>query len=233
MSETVNHRKLKALSIDWLRAKGCDAFAFEVKLPLSNYRVDVAGYRSCRKMVDLPGETFAVGCKQSRTDFLRDSGLEEETGAACDELKVRVRELRDLLAVHLPQCRCHQSLFYEYDTYDFCDWRHDAWYRLTRRLQTLENRLSHGMKFAKIARYGCANYCYIAVDDNVVSLESEIPMGWGLLRKAGDGMEVAKEALRLDSRLSVRLKLLERIAKSRSEQRSTPRLQSNSSKRNE
>lgn len=225
MAETANHLELKALSTDWLKSKGCDAFAREVKLPLSNYRVDVAGYRSQRRMMDVPGVTYAIECKQSRADFLRDSGLEEETCADRDALKERVLKLRDLLAMHLPQCRLNQSLFVEYDTYDFCDWRHDVWYRLTRRLQVLENRLGHGVKFAKIARYSCANYCYIAVDEDVVFKESEIPMGWGLLRRKGSVLEEVKQALRLHSRESTRLKLLERIAKSRSEQRSIPCLQ--------
>ncbi len=221
----MSHLELKALSKDWLKSKGCDVFALEVRLPLSNYRVDVAGYRSRRKMIDIPGETYAIECKQSRADFLRDAGLETETCASRDALKRRVLKLRDLLAMHLPQCRLNQSLFVEYDTYDFCDWRHDVWYRLTRRLQALENRLDHGVKFAKIARYGCANYCYLAVDEDVVFRESEVPMGWGLLRKKGDELELAKQALRLDSRRSTRLKLLERIAKSRSEQRLNPRQQ--------
>ena len=216
MAETKAHRELKALSVDWLRRRGCDAIAPEVKLPLSNYRVDVAGYRSLRRMLDSPGETFAVECKQSRADFLRDAGLEEASKSERCDLRERLRTLRALLVVHLPQCRRHQSLFPEYDTFDFCDWRHESWYRLTRRLQVLENRLEHGVKFSKIARYGCANYCYIAVNDGVVALDSEIPMGWGLLRRKGGVLEVTKEALRLDSINAVRLKLLERIARSKS-----------------
>lgn len=218
MAETKAHCRLKELSLDWLDSRGCDAFALEVKLPLSNYRVDVAGYRSGRRMVNFPGETFAIECKQSRADFLRDAGLEDETSIDRDELKERVKALRNLLGMHLPQCRMNQSLFIEYDSFDFCDWRHDTWYRLTRRLQAIESRLDHGMKFAKIARYGSANYCYIAVEDGVVSMDSEVPMGWGLLQREGDILEVVKEALRLDSKHSARLKLLERIAKSRSEQ---------------
>ena len=54
------------------------------------------------------------------------------------------------------------------------------------------------------------------VNDGVVALDSEIPMGWGLLRRKGGVLEVIKEALRLDSINAVRLKLLERIARSKS-----------------
>ncbi len=216
MAETTAHRELKALSVDWLRGRGCDAIALEVKLPLSKYRVDVAGYCSRRRMLDFPGDTFAIECKQSRADFLRDAGLEEESKWERCELRERLRVLRALLAMHLPQCRRHQSLFSEYDTFDFCDWRHDVWYRLTRRLQALENRLEHGVKFSKIARYGCANYCYIAASDGVVDTDSEIPVGWGLLRKEDGVLKVMKEAHRLDAKNAVRLKLLERIAISKS-----------------
>ena len=76
--------------------------------------------------------------------------------------------------------------------------------------------MEHGVKFSKIVRYGCANYCYIAASDGVVALDSEIPMGWGLLRRKDGVLEVIKEALRRDSINAVRLKLLERIARSKS-----------------
>ncbi len=212
MAETVTHRELKALSADWLKRRGCDVIALEVKLPLSNFRADVASYRSRKRMSNSPGETFVVECKQSRADFMRDAGMEEEAKSESSDLRKRMKTLRTLLSLHLPQCRKYQSLFCEYDTYDFCDWRHEGWYRITRRLQVLENRLEQGVKFAKIARYGCANYCYIAISDSTVASESEVPMGWGLLRREGRALEVVKEALKLDSICSARLKLLERIA---------------------
>jgi len=216
MAESATHRELKRASVDWLKQMGCDAHALEVKLPLSNYRVDVAGYRSSSKMGELPGETFAIECKQSRADFLKDAGIERRAMAEYRTIEKRMSKLQELLAMHLPQCRLNESLFFEYDTFDFCDWRHDGWYRITRRLQILENQLNSGVKFAKIARYGCANYCYLAVDGDVVQSDSEIPMGWGLLRMAGDSLVRAKAPLRLDSKPSARLKLLERIAKARS-----------------
>ncbi len=152
-------------------------------------------------------------------DFLRDSGCESDVRTSHSELKRRVATLRGLLAMHLPHCRQYESLFAEYDTFDFCDWRHEGWYRLTRRLQVLESQLDHGVKFAKIARYGCVNYCYLAVDGGVVQDESEVPMGWGLLQRSGETLEVVKTALRLDAKGVSRLKLLERIARARSGRR--------------
>lgn len=216
MAETMKHRQLKTLATDWLKERGSDAVAVEVKLPLSNYRVDVAGYCSRRILSDRLGDTFAIECKQSRADFLRDAGLEGAVVLAHGELENRLARLRDLLATHLPQCRKNESLFSEYDSYDFSDWHHKSWSRLSKQLQTLENRLDHGVKFARIARFGCANFCYLAVEENVVLHPSEVPLGWGLLKRTGNSLSVEKEALRLESKSPARLKLLERIAKSNS-----------------
>ncbi len=199
--------------MEWLRrAHGCAAVAAETRLPLSNYRADVVGYRFNRALDGQPGDTFAVECKQSRADFLKDAGLEIPVRREEADLRSRVDGLRQLLAAHLPECRRQESLFYEYDSYDFSDWRHDTWYRLTRRLQYLENCLGSGIKFSKIARYGCATYCILATLPGVVRRDAEIPMGWGHWEWTGDAFVVLREATRLVSRPEVRLRLLERIA---------------------
>jgi len=188
------------------------AVASEVRLPLSNYRVDVAGYRPWRKMTREPGLSFAMECKQSRADFIKDAGCEAKAAAEASALSQRVGALRRLLALHLPACRAGQSLFAEYDVYDFSDWKHAGWARANLRLQRLERRLAGGVKFARIARYGSASYCWLVVEQGLVKAQSEIPLGWGCLQRVGDKLSVLKEALQLDSRPEARLKLLERIA---------------------
>ena len=42
--ETIQHRELKRLAVEWLRRLGCSAVAVEVRCPLSRWRVDVAGW---------------------------------------------------------------------------------------------------------------------------------------------------------------------------------------------
>ena len=212
MAETKRHLELKGQAIEWLREQGCDAWATEVRLPLSNYRVDVAGYRSRRRLDGLVGTTYAIECKQSRADFLKDAGLEAATREEFDSVASRVSALRRLMGMHLPECRLNRSLFLEYDSFDFANWRHEGWARATRRLQRLERQLDNGVKFSKIARYACANVCVLFVGEGVIADASEVPMGWGCVECREEERVVLREPLRLESRPEARLRLLERIA---------------------
>ena len=216
MAESSEHKNLKRLACSWLREQGCSATASEVRLPLSSFRVDVAGYQSLRNLSNEPGATFVMECKQSRSDFLRDAGRESSALKTKEGHGKRIRRLRDLLSMHLPQCRLYESLFAEYDTYDFSNWRHASWFRLNAEFMRLSRKVSSGLKFDKIARYGCARYCYLVVSENVVLSESELPLGWGCLEAKNGDLEVVKVALRLETKASARLKMLERIAGAKS-----------------
>lgn len=215
MAETKRHLELKSQAIDWLRERGCDAWATEVRLPLSPYRVDVAGYRARRRLDGLAGTTYAIECKQSRADFLKDAGLETAVRQEFDSVANRVSALRRLMCMHLPESRSNRSLFIEYDSFDFANWRHQGWARATRRLQRLERRLNEGVKFSKIARYGCANSCLLFVGEGVIADVSEVPMGWGCVQCSEGERFVLQEPLNLESRPEARLRLLERIAAKR------------------
>ena len=215
MAETSQHRELKRMACAWLRQQGCNAIACEIRLPLSNFRVDVAGYRPLKRLSAEPGATFAVECKQSRSDFLRDAGRESKTVEKRDGFLERIEQLRGLLSTHLPQCRLHQSLFAEYDTYDFSGWRHANWFRLNNEYLRLAKKASLGLKFDKIVRFGSARFCYLVVSENVIRSESELPLGWGCLEARKGNLVTVKNALPLESLASARLKLLERIARTR------------------
>lgn len=209
--ESKQHRELKGLSLEWLRGQGCRAVANEVRLPLSPYRVDVAGYRPSGRM-GVMGETFALECKQSRADFLRDASGEESALMERKSLSEEVESLRELLSVHLPDCRQGLSLFREYDEYDFGELRHERWRRLVSRLGLLERKLADGVKFSRIARYGAANFCYLVVEEGVLRRLDEVPLGWGCLVREEGVLRVEREAKRLVSGEAARLAFLERVA---------------------
>lgn len=209
--ESKRHRELKGLGIEWLRQRGCRGVATEVRLPLSAYRVDVAGYRGSGRM-GVFGDTFALECKQSRADFLKDAGWEEETTKERAETETEIESLRSLLAVHLPDCRQGLSLFGEYDEYDFAELRHQRWRRLIARLSLLERKLSDGVKFSRIARYGSANFCYLVIEEGVLMRMDEVPLAWGCLVREEGSLRMEREAKRLMSRDEAKLAYLERIA---------------------
>ena len=191
---------------------GFPLVAEEVRLPLSNYRADVAGYAPTKRYVREPGDTCLMECKQSRADFLKDSAVEAEHSKEKRRLSIEMGILMRMLGIHLPDCRQGVSLFPEYDDYDFGELRHEKWRRLQARLAYLERRLKHGSKFAKIARYGCGTYCWLAVEKDVLRDKTEVPAGWGCLIRSGDSFEVWINAPRFVVKPEVKLKLLERIA---------------------
>ncbi|EDY83278.1 hypothetical protein VDG1235_2904 [Verrucomicrobiia bacterium DG1235] len=203
--------ELKRLAFEWLGTRGCRAVAKEVRLPLSPYRVDVAGYKPAGRM-GVFGDTFALECKQSRADFLRDAGVEKKAVRESEELRGEVEELRLLLGAHLPECRQGVSLFREYDEYDFGELRHERWRRLVARLGLLERKLADGVKFSRIARYGSANYCYLVIEEGVLKRLDEVPLGWGCLVREEGTLRLEREAKRLTSGEGAKLAYLERIA---------------------
>ncbi|MDQ8187038.1 hypothetical protein [Pelagicoccus sp. SDUM812002] len=209
--ESKQHQELKGLSLEWLKAQGCRARATEVRLPLSPYRVDVAGYRNSGRMGAL-GETFVLECKQSRADFLRDASVEKAVAHEQAGLAEDVERLRELLGMHLPECRQWVSLFSEYDEYDFGELRHERWRRLVSRLSLLERKLADGVKFSRIARYGASNFCYLVVDEGVLKRFDEIPLGWGCLVREEECLRLERVAKRLVSADAAKLAFLERVA---------------------
>ena len=68
------------------------------------------------------------------------------------------------------------------------------------------------MKFSKMFRYRCADFLYLVVEDAIFA-EAEIPAGWGLLVREGDGLRLARSPAGLDSAPEQRTALLESIAR--------------------
>ena len=104
-----------------------------------------------------------------------------------------------------------ESLFPEYDRYDFSEVRHSGLHSLERRIRILERKRSECSKFSRMVHYGCASYCYLAVEADVRPREDELPEGWGLLVRTGDRLEVERVATWVDSPERGRIKLLERV----------------------
>ncbi len=158
------------------------------------------------------GQTYAMECKQSRADFLRDAGVEVSAVRELGVVKEEVEELRQLLGVHLPDCRQGSVLFREFDEYDFGDLRHERWRRLVSRLSLLERKLAEGVKFSRLVRYASANFFYLVVEEGVLADAREIPPAWGCLVREGGSLRLEREATSLASPVNAKLAYLERIS---------------------
>src|ERR1700761_633913 len=128
--ETENHLRLKRLALLWAQAHGYSACAFEVSLPRSRYRADLAAYRP------RPNTATAIfECKQARADLHRDNCCTEAVRGRLDSLDRRRQILEATLRVHYPQLRIADSLFAEFHSHDFAAIGHRGYNRVMRELQ--------------------------------------------------------------------------------------------------
>lgn len=204
--ETTNHRELKALALLWAQTHGFALAAPEVRIPRSGYRADVA---ACARGPG--GRTAVFECKQARADLLKDAHCPEATRARLLELGARRVRLEALLAEHRPDLRRGESLFPEYDAWDFSGLEHRPYQELLAELATLQARGRRGTKFARMFRYRCADFLYLVVEDDLHA-PAELPAGWGLLVRRGAELILRRPPVALDSAPEQRHALLENIA---------------------
>lgn len=208
-SETAAHLELKRLTLAWAGARRLLLAATEVRLPRSGYRADVVA-ATPRSLA--PNACTAVfECKAARADFLRDSA--REAGAA--ELLVRMSErlmaLRALIGAHRPDLRQHEELFPEFDAVDLRGLRHETHERLQAEYRAAQRKLHGGTKFAKLARWRAASLLYVVAEEGVVRLH-EVPDGWGLLVRRGEGLELLLKPCLNETTPEERVAVVERIA---------------------
>ena len=127
------------------------------------------------------------------------------------ELIARRTKLEELLAVHRPDLRRGETLFPEFDTWDFSGLEHATYREVLAELAAVQARVLKGTKFSKMFRYRCADFLYLVVEEKMFA-EAEIPAGWGLLLRRGEALALARPPVALEPPAEQRLALLENIA---------------------
>lgn len=175
-------------------------------MPKSGYRADAAAMGR-----GMAGRTALFECKQARADLLKDShddgATQRQLGAA---LKRRAK-LEALLGEHRPDLRRGESLFAEFDAWDFGELEHKGYQALLSEIATLQGRLGAGTKFSKMLRYQAADFLYLVVEDDIYA-DAEIPAGWGLLVRKDETLALRRKPAALDAGEAQRRALLEAIA---------------------
>jgi hypothetical protein len=185
-SETAAHARLKRLACIWAQAHGYSVGAAEVSLPHCGFRADVAAFRGDRQ-----GDRAAIfECKQALSDLRRDNCDSVSARQQLDVLETRRRIIERNLRVHYPTLRTGESLFPDYDTWDFSDLEHRGYSYVVRNGTALRQRLIDCTKFEKLARYHCANLFYLVISEPLQSIAFEMPRGWGLLVETGGTLQI-------------------------------------------
>ncbi|PYK88362.1 MAG: hypothetical protein DMF47_00075 [Verrucomicrobia bacterium] len=207
-AETLIHARLKRLALLWAQAQGYSACALEVSLPHCRYRADVAAYRPKPSGVGL---TAIFECKQALPDLRRDNCCSVAVRARLETVYRRRQILERNLRVHYPNLRIADSLFPEFDSYDFAAIEHHGYARVLRELSALQNCLFDCTKFEKLLRYRCANLFFLVLPNELFE-EIEIPVGWGALVESDGAISLARKPVRHENAPENRLRFLQRIA---------------------
>ena len=181
----------------------------EVRVPRCGFRADVAA--CARGDGTAAGRTAVFECKQARADLLKDAHAEEATRVRLAELVARRAKLEELLATHRPDLRRGETLFPEFDAWDFSGLEHKAYRAVLKELAAVQEHVVRGTKFSRMFRYRCADFLYLVVEEGIFA-EAEIPAGWGLLRRDGGELKVARPPVALEAAPGQRLALLESVA---------------------
>ena len=207
-AETLIHARLKRLALVWAQGQGYSACALEVSLPHCRYRADVAAYRPQPSEV---GSTAIFECKQALPDLRRDNCCSVTVRARLETVYRRRQILERNLRVHYPNLRIADSLFPEFDSYDFAAIEHHGYARVLRELSALQNCLFDCTKFEKLLRYRCANLFFLVLPNELFE-EIEIPVGWGALVESDGALSLAHKPVRYENAPENRLRFLQRIA---------------------
>jgi hypothetical protein len=207
-SETAVHTGLKRLAMIWAQARGYSACALEVHLPHCRFRADVAAFREHRD-----GDRAAIfECKQSLSDLRRDNC---NSAAALDRLQA-VETRREIiernLRVHYPTLGTGDSLFSDFETFDFSQLDHHGYSCVTRDAAGLRQRLISCTKFEKLAQYRCANLFYLVIAESLHEIGFELPRGWGLLIKKNATLELAQKPVWHEMTAENKMRFLRHLA---------------------
>jgi hypothetical protein len=206
--ETFTHARLKRLACIWAQADGYSACAVEVSLPHCRFRADVAAFREDRE-----GDRAVIfECKQTLADLRRDNCDSVHAREQLDGLQRRRDVMERNLRVHYPTLRTGESLFPDYDAWDFSELNHRGYSGVLRNGAALEHRLIDCTKFEKLARYHCANLFYLVIAEPLRSVGFEVPCGWGVLVEKGAALALTRKPVWHDVTAENQKRFLRRVA---------------------
>jgi len=180
----------------------------EVSLPRCRFRADVAAYRPLPKKF---GSTAIFECKQTLPDLRRDNCRSESARRLLDAVCHRRQIIEKHLRLHHPNLRISDSLFPEFDSYDFTAIGHRGYARVLRQLSVLQNRLYDCTKFDKLIGYRSANLFFLVLPQELFC-DSEIPVGWGALVECDGALALMRKPVWQETTPEKRIHFLQRIA---------------------
>jgi hypothetical protein len=222
--ESKLHLSLKRLAMNWALQEGLPLVASEVSFPHRRFRVDVAACAPTRNVpsrISVPSISSVLKtavvfeCKQGRNDLVRDNKRRVLLTERIKNLETRRDRLESLLHLHLPHLANGESLFPEFDSYRLREHRHSGYQKLLRQIRVSRRGVFRGAKFDRLVSYKLANLHYLVVEENLIE-NHELPMGWGLLVRRNDSLELVAKPTWQAIGIEEQLVFLQRIAAKKS-----------------
>jgi hypothetical protein len=221
--ETTAHLTLKELAVAWAREQGFSIAKKEVSIPHRKFRMDAAACAPIRKapsriassaLTKVLKAAVVFECKQSRPDLRRDNLHRETLREKVRQLTERKNALENLLQLHLPHLANGEALFPEFDSYRLRENRHRGYQKLTNDLRRTKAAIMGATKFDRLLQYRVANLHYLVVEENLMTVD-ETPLGWGLLIRKEDTLQLAQKPIWQDIGVVEQLIFLQRLALAR------------------
>jgi len=218
--ETLKHAGLKMLALQWACEQGMTLAAPEVNFPHRRFRVDAAACCPERKVPSRAPVTTLTSvlkvaaifeCKQARADLIRDNKQRELSRQRLKTLEARRLRLESLLHLHLPHLANSEALFPEFDSYRLREYRHNGYQKLMKHLAAAKKCVATGTKFDRLISYGIANLHFLVIEEDLIETH-EVPMGWGLLVRTAEKLQLVKKPLWKSIGIEHQLVFLQRIA---------------------
>ena len=216
VSKELKPREMKRAILGWLIPQKPSGAALSVPTRVSKYCADVAAFWSSpgKKRLMHPDKTLIVEIRRSREQCWPDCSRQEELLPLLREKKEEKASLETEIRKNEPELRETDTLFPEYESWDYKSSKNKKYQRCLRQLEDIEHALYKGSRFEQIRRAHVADYLYLAVPAGTV-LPNELADGWGLININSDmTTEVIKEADTWECPEINKLHLIQHIATS-------------------
>ena len=110
-------------------------------------------------------------------------------------LEVRRQRLEVLLHVYLPHLANGESLIPEFGSYQLRDNRHERYKKRLREIRISKQGVIDCTKFDRLMSYKIANLHYLVAEEKLIE-PHEVPVGWGLLLRRDDALEIVAKPTR-------------------------------------
>ena len=179
--EALTPLKMRQAVLQWLARQNPSGIAVKVPTRISKYQVDAAAFWSLpsgsRRRIE---KTVLVEIRHSRDHCWPDCSNRETILKKICELKAEKTELERIIRSTEPKLKASDTLFEEFECWDYEKSRNPDYQRCLSKLEELQHSLYKGSRLELIRQSQTADYIYVAFPEGTIDAD-ELIDGIGLL----------------------------------------------------